>query len=84
LTEAAAKIARVAARSWLAPLIDTACDRLAFVLQSLFDLAMERKRNMDSQSKSLTLLFMLVHLAFYICLGIIWFSEVNYHCLVIM
>lgn len=45
LTEAAAEIARAAARSWLAPLIDTACDRLAFVLQSLFDLAMERNRN---------------------------------------
>ncbi|CAO1944975.1 unnamed protein product [Urochloa humidicola] len=49
LTEAAAEIARAAARSWLAPLIDTACDRLAFVLQSLFDLAMERNRNKDSQ-----------------------------------
>nr|CAB3478287.1 unnamed protein product [Digitaria exilis] len=49
LTEAAAEIARSAARSWLAPLIDTACDRLAFVLQSLFDLAMERNRNEDSQ-----------------------------------
>ncbi|EES03602.1 hypothetical protein BDA96_03G318000 [Sorghum bicolor] len=49
LTEAAAEIARAAARSWLAPLIDTACDRLAFVLQSLFDLAMERNRNKDAQ-----------------------------------
>jgi hypothetical protein len=73
LTEAAAEIARAAARSWLAPLIDTACDRLAFVLQSLFDLAMERNRDKDSQRKSLTLLFMPVHLAFYIFLGIIWF-----------
>ena len=73
MTEAAADIARAAARSWLAPLIDTACDRLAFVLQSLFDLAMERNRSKDSQCKSLTLLFMLVHLAFCICLGIIWF-----------
>ncbi|AQL00593.1 Dynamin-related protein 5A [Zea mays] len=49
LTEAAVAIARAAARSWLAPLIDTACDRLAFVLQNLFDLAMERNRNNDSQ-----------------------------------
>ncbi|GJN17683.1 hypothetical protein PR202_gb04772 [Eleusine coracana subsp. coracana] len=49
LTEAAAEIARAAARSWLAPLIDTACDRLAFVLQSLFDLAMERNRSQESQ-----------------------------------
>uniref|UniRef100_J3L409 Dynamin-type G domain-containing protein n=1 Tax=Oryza brachyantha TaxID=4533 RepID=J3L409_ORYBR len=49
LTEAAAEIARAAARSWLAPLIDTACDRLAFVLQSLFDLAMERCRYQDSK-----------------------------------
>ncbi|KAK3028418.1 hypothetical protein RJ639_039628 [Escallonia herrerae] len=30
ITEAAAEIARAAARSWLAPLLDTACDRLAF------------------------------------------------------
>ncbi|KAL6845577.1 hypothetical protein ACP4OV_025072 [Aristida adscensionis] len=49
LTEAAAEIAREAARSWLAPLIDTASDRLAFVLQSLFDLAMERNRTNDSK-----------------------------------
>lgn len=49
MTEAAAEIARAAARSWLAPLIDTACDRLAFVLQSLFDLAMERCRYQDSK-----------------------------------
>ncbi|XP_071736666.1 dynamin-related protein 5A-like [Rutidosis leptorrhynchoides] len=40
--EAAAEIARSAARSWLAPLLDTACERLAFVLKNLFDLAMER------------------------------------------
>ncbi|KQK09720.1 hypothetical protein BRADI_2g49747v3 [Brachypodium distachyon] len=50
MTEAAAEIARAAARSWLAPLTETACDRLAFVLQSLFDLAMERSRNDDSRS----------------------------------
>jgi hypothetical protein len=51
VTEAAAEIARTAARSWLAPLTETACDRLAFVLQSLFDLAMERSRNDDSKCK---------------------------------
>lgn len=62
MTEAAAEIARAAARSWLAPLIDTACDRLAFVLQSLFDLAMERNRNKDSQCKSLISIFMPVYL----------------------
>ncbi|GAB4846436.1 Dynamin- protein 5A [Ancistrocladus abbreviatus] len=42
--EAAAEIARTAARSWLAPLLDTACDRLAFVLGNLFELAVERNR----------------------------------------
>ena len=51
MTEAAAEIARAAARSWLAPLTETACDRLAFVLQSLFDLAMERSRTDDSRCK---------------------------------
>lgn len=51
LTEAAAEIARAAARSWLAPLLDTACDRLAFVLENLFDLALERNRAYESQSK---------------------------------
>ncbi|XP_072955811.1 dynamin-related protein 5A isoform X2 [Typha angustifolia] len=45
VTEAAAEIARVAARAWLAPILDTACDRLAFVLRSLFDLAVERNRS---------------------------------------
>ncbi|KAM2987368.1 hypothetical protein FF2_007545 [Malus domestica] len=45
VTEAAAEIAR----SWLAPLLDTACDRLAFVLRNLFDLAIERTRNCDSE-----------------------------------
>ncbi|KAJ1377080.1 P-loop containing nucleoside triphosphate hydrolase, partial [Sesbania bispinosa] len=49
LTEAAAEIARAAARSWLAPLLDTACDRLAFVLGSLFDLSLERNRSHDSE-----------------------------------
>ncbi|GAV72308.1 Dynamin_N domain-containing protein, partial [Cephalotus follicularis] len=48
-TEAAAEIARAAARSWLAPLLDTACDRLAFVLGNLFDLALERNRIRDSE-----------------------------------
>ncbi|XP_023523453.1 dynamin-related protein 5A [Cucurbita pepo subsp. pepo] len=50
LTEAAAEIARAAARSWLAPLLDTACDRLAFVLENLFDLALERNRAYESQN----------------------------------
>ncbi|KDP20233.1 hypothetical protein JCGZ_08632 [Jatropha curcas] len=49
VTEAAAEIARAAARSWLAPLLDTACDRLAFVLGNLFDLALERNRIRDSE-----------------------------------
>nr|KYP50066.1 Dynamin-like protein C [Cajanus cajan] len=49
ITEAAAEIARAAAKSWLAPLLDTACDRLAFVLGSLFDLAIERNRSHDSE-----------------------------------
>ncbi|ERN20483.1 dynamin-related protein 5A [Amborella trichopoda] len=47
VTAAAAGIARAAARSWLAPLLDTACDRLAFVLRNLFDLAAERNRIHD-------------------------------------
>nr|CAD1824132.1 unnamed protein product [Ananas comosus var. bracteatus] len=51
VTEAAAEIARAAARAWLAPLLDTACDRLAFVLQSLFDLAMERNRVQDLERR---------------------------------
>uniref|UniRef100_A0A9I9DDA6 Dynamin-type G domain-containing protein n=1 Tax=Cucumis melo TaxID=3656 RepID=A0A9I9DDA6_CUCME len=50
LTEAAAEIARAAARAWLAPLLDTACDRLAFVLENLFDLALERNRAYESQN----------------------------------
>ncbi|KAE9616993.1 putative dynamin GTPase [Lupinus albus] len=49
VTEAAAEIARDAARSWLAPLLDTACDRLAFVLVNLFDLALERNYGHDSE-----------------------------------
>lgn len=49
VTEAAAEIARAAARSWFAPLLDTACDRLAFVLGNLFDIALERHCNQDSE-----------------------------------
>ncbi|XP_057473855.1 LOW QUALITY PROTEIN: dynamin-related protein 5A-like [Actinidia eriantha] len=48
VAEAAAEIARAAAQSWLAPLLDTACDRLAFVLGNLFDLAVERNHHRDS------------------------------------
>ncbi|KAK6946709.1 Dynamin, N-terminal [Dillenia turbinata] len=50
LTEAAAEIARAAARSWFAPLLDTACDRLAFVLGNLFDLATERNHSHNIHS----------------------------------
>ena len=39
---AALGIARAAARSWLGPLLDCACERLAHVIRNLFDLAMER------------------------------------------
>lgn len=53
VTEAAAEIARSAARSWLAPLLDTACDRLAFVLANLYDLAIERNRSRDSECEKL-------------------------------
>ncbi|KAH9322298.1 hypothetical protein KI387_016937, partial [Taxus chinensis] len=53
-TAAAAGIARAAARSWLAPLLDAACDRLAFVLKSLFDLALERKNIEDSPGEGST------------------------------
>ena len=41
-------VTEAAARSWLAPLLDTACDRLAFVLGNLFDLALERSCNSNS------------------------------------
>lgn len=54
VTEAAAEIARAAAQSWLAPLLDTACDRLAFVLGNLFDLAVERNHCRDSGCKKLS------------------------------
>ncbi|KAE9621631.1 putative dynamin GTPase [Lupinus albus] len=49
IAEAAAEIARAAAKSWLAPLLDSACDRLAFVLGSLFDLALERHHSHESE-----------------------------------
>ncbi|XVF18826.1 hypothetical protein REPUB_Repub11eG0056400 [Reevesia pubescens] len=49
ITGAAAEIARTAARSWLAPLLDTACDRLAFVLGNLFYIALERNRSRESE-----------------------------------
>lgn len=57
LTEAAAEIARAAARSWLAPLLETACDRLAFVLLNLFDLALERNCSRGSDCKKLEYFF---------------------------
>ena len=41
-------VTEAAARSWLAPLLDTACDRLAFVLGNLFDLALERSCSSNS------------------------------------
>ncbi|XP_017244461.1 dynamin-related protein 5A isoform X1 [Daucus carota subsp. sativus] len=53
ITEAAAEIARAAARSWLAPLLDSACDRLAFVLGNLFDLAALRNQQRNSDSMML-------------------------------
>ncbi|OIW05274.1 hypothetical protein TanjilG_03663 [Lupinus angustifolius] len=49
IAEAAAEIARAAAKSWLAPLLDSACDRLAFVLGSSFDLALERHHSHESE-----------------------------------
>uniref|UniRef100_A0A1J3DY57 Dynamin-related protein 5A n=3 Tax=Noccaea caerulescens TaxID=107243 RepID=A0A1J3DY57_NOCCA len=54
VTEASAEIARTAARSWLAPLLDTACDRLAFVLGSLFEIALERDLNQNSEYEKKT------------------------------
>lgn len=53
VVEAAAEIARAAARSWLAPLLDTACDRLAFVLGNLFDISLVRDKNSESDRKKL-------------------------------
>ncbi|BBN12118.1 hypothetical protein MPTK1_5g17520 [Marchantia polymorpha subsp. ruderalis] len=49
---AAISIARSAAKSWLSPLLDTACNRLAHVLSSLFDLGLERIRIEDSYRDS--------------------------------
>lgn len=57
ITEAAAEIARAAARSWLAPLLDTACDRLAFVLGNLFEISIEKNHGHDSNRKNLSLIF---------------------------
>jgi hypothetical protein len=53
VTEAAAEIARAAAKSWLAPLLDSACDRLAFVLGNLYDLALERNHSRDAECEKL-------------------------------
>ncbi|CAG7888739.1 unnamed protein product [Brassica rapa] len=61
VTEASAEIARTAARSWLAPLLDTACDRLAFVLGSLFEIALERNLNQNSECKNTILDFIKSH-----------------------
>ncbi|KAK1416779.1 hypothetical protein QVD17_25895 [Tagetes erecta] len=47
IEEAAAELARAAAKSWLAPLLDIACERLAFVLRNLFDLAMEKNQHLQ-------------------------------------
>lgn len=52
ITEAAAEIARAAARSWLSPLLDTACDRLAFVLRKLFDIAVEKNHRQNTECKT--------------------------------
>lgn len=56
ITEAAAEIARAAAKSWLAPLLDTACDRLAFVLSNLFDLAMEKNQHLHFDCKNFNII----------------------------
>jgi hypothetical protein len=40
--EAAFVLAQSAARDWLGPLLDTACNRLVYVLRSLYRLALER------------------------------------------
>ncbi|GLJ54301.1 hypothetical protein SUGI_1165060 [Cryptomeria japonica] len=47
-------IAHVAAHSWLAPMLDAACGRLAFVLRSLFDLVVEKKNIEDSSIEGST------------------------------
>lgn len=57
VSEAAAEIARTAAKLWLAPLLDTACDRLAFVLCNLFDIAIERNRHHHTGCKFRTTKF---------------------------
>ncbi len=40
--EAAFVLAQSAAREWLGPLLDTACNRLVYVVRSLYRLALER------------------------------------------
>lgn len=60
MAEAAAEIARAAARSWLAPLLDLACDRLSCVLGNLFDIAVERDRHHPSVGKTPCLFFVKV------------------------
>ncbi|KAL2611519.1 hypothetical protein R1flu_023211 [Riccia fluitans] len=49
---AAITIARAAAKSWLSPLLDTACNRLGYILSGLFDLALERIRMEESYRDS--------------------------------
>lgn len=53
VVEAAAEIARAAARAWFAPILEAACERLAFVLKSLFDLSVERNRSHESDCKQI-------------------------------
>ncbi|XP_059636779.1 dynamin-related protein 5A-like [Cornus florida] len=48
VSEAAAEIADAVARPWLAPLLDTLCDRLDFMSGNLFDLAVERNHHCGS------------------------------------
>ncbi|XP_059633270.1 dynamin-related protein 5A-like [Cornus florida] len=48
VSEAAAEIADAVAQPWLAPLLDTLCDRLDFMSGNLFDLAVERNHHCGS------------------------------------
>lgn len=55
---AALEIARQSARVILAPLLDALCDRLAYVLRWLFDVALHRlKLEIDSKISSIFLVF---------------------------
>ncbi|MCO5553587.1 hypothetical protein L7F22_007116 [Adiantum nelumboides] len=45
---AAIGIARAFTCSWLGPLLDTSCERLAYVLQNLFELVVERSHTQES------------------------------------